>query len=149
QKISPIQAGAFILNYLRAAWDSRYAALGDAFGEQEITITVPASFDAAAQRLTLDAAEAAGFPGSVRLLADRQAAFYRWLERHSPGSPLGEASGPQHILVVDVGGGTSDFSLFELRPSASVGIPDITRVAVSDHILLCGDNIDLALAVLL
>src|SRR5215469_259778 len=100
QKISPIQAGAFILNYLRAAWDSRFAASGDAFGEQEITITVPASFDAAAQRLTLDAAEAAGFPDAVHLLEEPQAAFYCWLERHSPANPLGEASGPRHALIV-------------------------------------------------
>ncbi len=149
QKISPIQASALILKYLRAAWDSRFAASGHAFDEQEITITVPASFDAAAQRLTLDAAEAAGFPGGVHLLEEPQAAFYCWLERHSPANQLAEASDPRHVLVVDVGGGTSDFSLFELRPGASVGTPQITRVAVSDHILLGGDNIDLALAVLL
>jgi molecular chaperone DnaK (HSP70) len=147
QKISPIQAGALILNYLRTAWDGRFAASGHGFGEQEITITVPASFDAAAQRLTLDAAKAAGFPGGVHLLEEPQAAFYCWLERHSPANSLGEASDPRHVLIVDVGGGTSDFSLFELRPGVSVGTPAITRVAVSDHILLGGDNIDLALAV--
>jgi molecular chaperone DnaK (HSP70) len=141
QKISPVQAGAFVLNYLRSAWNSRFP--GDAFDEQEITITVPASFDAAAQRLTLDAAEVAGFPSGVRLLEEPQAAFYCWLERHAPPAD------PRHILIVDVGGGTSDFSLFELRPGRSGGIPDITRVAVSEHILLGGDNIDLALAMLL
>lgn len=146
QKISPVQASAFILSYLRTAWDNRFAASGDRFGEQEITITVPASFDAAAQRLTLDAAEAAGFPGGVHLLEEPQAAFYCWLERHSPANPVGDASDPRHVLIVDVGGGTSDFSLFELRPTASGGTPGITRVAVSDHILLGGDNIDLALA---
>ena len=120
---------------------------------QEITITVPASFDAAAQRLTLNAAEEAGFPGSVRLLEEPQAAFYCWLERHGSAEPLWEGldphnAEPRHVLIVDIGGGTSDFSLFELRPGASGGIPDITRVAVSEHILLGGDNIDLALAVL-
>jgi hypothetical protein len=69
QKISPVRAASFILNYLRGAWDSRFAESGFAFDAQEITITVPASFDAAAQRLTLNAAEEAGFPGSVRARA--------------------------------------------------------------------------------
>jgi molecular chaperone DnaK (HSP70) len=147
QKISPIQAGALILSYLRTAWDSRFAASGYGFGEQEITITVPASFDAAAQRLTLEAAKAAGFPGGVQLLEEPQAAFYCWLQRHGPANSLGDVSDPRYVLIVDVGGGTSDFSLFELRPSVSVGTPGITRLAVSDHILLGGDNIDLALAV--
>jgi molecular chaperone DnaK (HSP70) len=99
QKISPVQASAFILSYVRATWDSRFAASGDSFDEQEITITVPASFDAAAQRLTLDAAEAAGFPSGVRLLEEPQAAFYCWLERYSPANPLGEVAGPRHVLT--------------------------------------------------
>ena len=154
QKISPVRAAAFILNYLRGTWDSRFAQSGDAFDAQEITVTVPASFDAAAQRLTLNAAEQAGFPGSVRLLEEPQAAFYCWLERHGAAEPLWQGldshtAEPRHVLIVDVGGGTSDFSLFELRPGGSDAIPDIRRVAVSDHILLGGDNIDLALAVLL
>ena len=92
---------------------------------------MPASFDAAAQRLTLDAAEQAGFPGSVRLLEEPQAAFYCWLEQHAAAEPLWQGSdpytaAPRHVLIVDVGGGTSDFSLFELRPGASGTIPDIT-----------------------
>ena len=154
RKISPVRATAFILSYLRAAWDSRFAQSGCAFDAQEITITVPASFDAAAQRLTLDAAEEARFPGSVRLLEEPQAAFYCWLEQYGAADPLWEgldqhAAGSRHVLIVDVGGGTSDFSLFELRPGVSDAIPDIRRVAVSEHILLGGDNIDLALAVLL
>ena len=153
QKISPVQAAALILNYLRGAWDSRFAQSGCAFDDQEIIITVPASFDAAAQRLTLNAAEEAGFPSSVRLLEEPQAAFYCWLERHSSAKPLwaGDARNaePRHVLIVDVGGGTSDFSLFALRSGPSDSVADITRVAVSEHILLGGDNIDLALAVLL
>jgi molecular chaperone DnaK (HSP70) len=154
QKISPVQAAAFILNYLRGAWDSSFARSGYAFDDQEITITVPASFDAAAQRLTLNAAEEAGFPSSVRLLEEPQAAFYCWLGQHSSANPLWEGldvhnAKPRHVLIVDIGGGTSDFSLFELRPGPSSGIPHITRVAVSEHILLGGDNIDLALAVLI
>ena len=154
QKISPVRAAALILNSLRDAWDSRFARSGFPFDAQEVTITVPASFDAAAQRLTLDAAEEAGFPGSVRLLEEPQAAFYCWLERHGSAEPLWEGSDPhavepRRVLIVDIGGGTSDFSLFELRPGASGAIPDIRRVAVSEHILLGGDNIDLALAVLM
>ena len=154
QKISPVRAAAFILNYLRGAWDSRFARSGCAFDDQEITITVPASFDAAAQRLTLNAAEEAGFPSGVRLLEEPQAAFYCWLEQYSAADPLWEGldaytAEPRHVLIVDIGGGTSDFSLFELRPGSSGVIPDIRRVAVSEHILLGGDNIDLALAVLL
>jgi molecular chaperone DnaK (HSP70) len=154
QKISPVRAAAFILNYLRGAWDSRFTRSGCVFDAQEITITVPASFDAAAQRLTLNAAEEAGFPGSVRLLEEPQAAFYCWLEQYGAAEPLWEGldphtAEPRHVLIVDIGGGTSDFSLFELRPGVSGAIPDIRRVAVSEHILLGGDNIDLALAVLL
>jgi molecular chaperone DnaK (HSP70) len=154
QKISPVQAAAFILNYLRGAWDSRFAQSGCAFDDQEITITVPASFDAAAQRLTLNAAEDAGFTSSVRLLEEPQAAFYCWLEQHNSANPLWEGldahdAAPRHVLIVDIGGGTSDFSLFELQSGLSGDIPHITRVAVSEHILLGGDNIDLALAVLL
>jgi molecular chaperone DnaK (HSP70) len=152
QKISPVQAAAFILNYLRGAWDSSFARSGYAFDDQEITITVPASFDAAAQRLTLNAAEEAGFPSSVRLLEEPQAAFYCWLGQHSSANREGldvHNAKPRHVLIVDIGGGTSDFSLFELRPGPSSGIPHITRVAVSEHILLGGDNIDLALAVLI
>jgi molecular chaperone DnaK (HSP70) len=148
QKISPVQAASYILNYLRSAWDSRFAQSGCAFGDQEITITVPASFDAAAQRLTLNAAEGARYPAGVRLLEEPQAAFYCWLERHGSVDELWASSDePKHVLIIDIGGGTSDFSLFELRPGAPGDLPRITRVAVSEHILLGGDNIDLALAV--
>jgi len=87
----------------------------------------------------------------VRLLEEPQAAFYSWLEDNEAARPIwqGAEDGdlrPRHVLVVDISGGTSDFSLFELGPSAGGPIPDISRVAVSDHTLLGGDNIDLALA---
>jgi molecular chaperone DnaK (HSP70) len=148
KRISPIRASALLLEYLRAAWDARFAADGNRFDLQDITITVPASFDAVAQRLTMDAAREAGFPGTVRLLEEPQAAFYWWLEQQ--GAPaqiwnLLPEGGTHHLLVIDIGGGTSDFSLFEIsRQSAS--LPRIRRIAVSDHLLLGGDNIDLALA---
>jgi hypothetical protein len=151
QKISPVRASALILNYLRRAWNSRFAAAGFAFDDQEITVTVPASFDAGAQRLTIAAAEEAGFPGGVRLLEEPQAAFYCWLEQHDPAHELRRRlddrdAEPRYALVIDIGGGTSDFSLFELHLNKLSPIPDIRRVAVSDHILLGGDNIDLSIA---
>jgi molecular chaperone DnaK (HSP70) len=147
KRISPIQASALLLDYLRGAWDARFGAGGAPFGDQEITITVPASFDAAAQGLTSEAARQAGFPENVRLLEEPQAAFYRWLEQHaSPDALELPKINPCHVLVVDIGGGTSDFSLFEVNRRPGLPIPHITRVAVSDHLLLGGDNIDLALA---
>ncbi|MGA8291833.1 MAG: Hsp70 family protein [Rhodoplanes sp.] len=156
EKISPVSASALILGHLRAAWDARLAEQGPAFAfdAQDITITVPASFDAVAQRLTLDAAKQAGFPDHVRLLEEPQAAFYRWLEQQAGGSdPVGGLLNTQnaacHVLVIDVGGGTSDFSLFELSREEGGCDPVIKRIAVSDHILLGGDNMDLAIAHLL
>jgi len=146
QKISPIRASALLLNYLRGAWDSRFPE--SPFDSQEITITVPASFDAVAQRLTLDAAAEAGFPTNVRLLEEPQAAFYHWLEAHTEPaalwSQLPENGG--NVLVIDIGGGTSDFSLFEVARQSGTPHPAIRRIAVSDHLLLGGDNIDLAIA---
>ncbi len=151
KKISPIRASALLLNYLRGAWDTRFAEQGAdfRFDAQEITITVPASFDAVAQRLTLDAAEEAGFPKTIRLLEEPQAAFYRWLEAHADPDALWSKlpdGASNHVLVVDIGGGTSDFSLFEISRKPGSPEPAIRRVAVSDHLLLGGDNIDLAIA---
>lgn len=150
EKISPIRASALLLGYLRGVWNDAWG--GEApFHHQLVTVTVPASFDAAAQKLTLDAAKDAGFPDGVRLLEEPQAAFYRWLEVHESRNTLqdqltGLRARPHHVLVVDVGGGTTDFSLFEIRLAAGRKLPEIRRVAVSDHILLGGDNMDLALA---
>ena len=156
EKISPVFASALILAHLRTAWNARFAEQGSEFefDRQDITITVPASFDAAAQRLTLAAAREAGFPDHVRLLEEPQAAFYWWLEQQAgcsdPWSALpNPETGARHVLVIDVGGGTSDFSLFELGRHEGGRDPGIKRVAVSDHILLGGDNIDLAIAHLL
>jgi molecular chaperone DnaK (HSP70) len=143
KRISPIQASALLLGYLRAAWDARFAAKGTQFDDQEITITVPASFDAVAQRLTLESARQAGFPETVRLLEEPQAAFYWWLESDG-GKRRNQLSDARHILVIDIGGGTTDFSLFE--NSSETPFSHIKRIAVSDHLLLGGDNIDLAIA---
>jgi molecular chaperone DnaK (HSP70) len=154
-KISPVRASALILTHLKRAWNRQFADAGAEFefDRQEITVTVPASFDAAAQRLTLMAAQEAGFPETVRLLEEPQAAFYRWLEQHDfatdlAGKLTNDGDGTHHVLVVDIGGGTSDFSLFELRAQIR-GPPHIKREAVGEHILLGGDNVDLAIAHLL
>jgi len=150
ERLSPVKASALILAHLRAAWDARFAPLGPEhrFDAQDVTVTVPASFDPVAQRLTLDAAAAAGFPAATRLLEEPQAAFAWWLEQQDdPWAALpGQSDRPRHVLVIDIGGGTSDFSLFALDPARPDSPPRIRRVAVSDHILLGGDNIDLALA---
>ena len=150
-KLSPIEASSLLLNHLRKSWDAHFSDQGAAFEDQDITVTVPASFDAVAQKLTMEAATMAGFPAGVRFLEEPQAAFYRWLEAHpEEGALLGKLprleSDPQCVLVVDIGGGTSDFSLFQIGPSEKGKPPKIKRVAVSDHILLGGDNVDLALA---
>ena len=139
EKISPVAASAHLLAHLRSAWDAKFP--GAPFNDQIVTVTVPASFDPAAQRLTLDAARQAGFPDNVRLLEEPQAAFYRWLETHETS---GTSTDIRHVAVIDIGGGTSDFSLFEIQPGSP--LPHVKRVAVSDHLLLGGDNIDLAIA---
>lgn len=153
EKLSPLGASASLLAHLRAAWDAAFASgdPGARFDLQDITVTVPASFDAVAQRLTLDAALSAGFPRTTRLLEEPQAAFYHWLENQPGSADLGKLftaddAAPRHVLVVDIGGGTTDFSLFSVSPATDGSLPHIARVAVSDHILLGGDNIDLAIA---
>src|SRR5215469_7884811 len=152
-KISPVCASALILNHLKRAWNTRFADAGTdfEFNRQAITVTVPASFDAAAQQLTLTAALEAGFPETIHLLEEPQAAFYCWLEGHDIATDLesrlpNQTDGTYHVLVVDIGGGTSDFSLFEFRSDRHRAAPKIKRQAVGDHILLGGDNVDLAIA---
>ena len=85
---------------------------------------------------SLGSGHAAGFPSNLRLLEEPQAAFYRWLEEHpSPEALELPPSGVSHVLVIDIGGGTSDFSLFEMSAQPGSIIPHIKRVAVSDHLL--------------
>lgn len=140
QRVSPLAASAHYLRHLREAWDSRHPAAP--FADQEIVLTVPASFDAAARELTLAAAQQAGLP-NVTLLEEPQAAFYAWTEQMGESFRKKVQPGDV-ILVVDVGGGTSDFSLIAVTENA--GEVQLTRIAVGDHILLGGDNMDLALA---
>ncbi|MCH6255781.1 hsp70 family protein [Puniceicoccaceae bacterium K14] len=153
RKRSPVEASAAYLDYLRFAWDQTIGTKDkqSLFERQDIVITVPASFDTIAQKLTLDAAEAANYPSNTRILEEPQAAFYAWLEKHPKleqwsSSIKGIETSPKIALVCDIGGGTSDFSLFELSISEKESLPSVKRIAVSNHILLGGDNIDLALA---
>jgi molecular chaperone DnaK (HSP70) len=138
-KISPLEASRRYLEHLHQAWDSK---MPDApFGAQQVLVTVPASFDAVARELTLKAAEEAGYQ-NLLLLEEPQAAFYAWIERH-PDWRERVAVGDL-ILVVDIGGGTTDFTLIAVTEQA--GELALERVAVGEHLLLGGDNIDLALA---
>jgi molecular chaperone DnaK (HSP70) len=139
-KISPVDASARYLAHMAAAWD---AAHPDApLGQQDVLITVPASFDAVARELTMEAARHAGLP-RVTLLEEPQAAFYSWLaqsgDRWRQSLKVGDV-----VLVSDIGGGTTDFTLISVTEKN--GDLQLERVAVGDHILLGGDNMDLALS---
>ncbi len=146
-KVSPVDASARYLAYLRQAWDHRLASEQPelAFEAQEILLTVPASFDEEARELTLQAAQQAGLQ-QVTLLEEPQAAFYAWLE-HQGDRWRDQVQVGDLILVCDVGGGTTDFSLITVADAE--GDLMLERAAVGDHILLGGDNMDLALARLL
>ena len=139
QKVSPVEASRLYLNHLREAWNAKHPE--QPFDAHQVLVTVPASFDAVARELTLKAAEAAGYRGVV-LLEEPQAAFYNWIERHPQWREL--VSVGDLILVIDIGGGTTDFTLIAVREQA--GEITLERIAVGDHILLGGDNIDAALA---
>ncbi len=143
-RVSPVEASARFLRHLVAAGDVHLqsAGIAERLADQEITLTVPASFDAAARELTVEAARLAGLP-RVTLLEEPQAALYAWLERMGPRFRK-ELKVGDVLLVVDVGGGTSDFSLIAVTEGN--GDLQLTRLAVGDHILLGGDNMDLALA---
>jgi molecular chaperone DnaK (HSP70) len=147
QKLSPIEASRRYLEHLREAWDARFVHApggdpGNALALQEVVLTVPASFDAGARELTAEAARLAGLP-RVTLLEEPQAALYSWIESTHAGWRK-QAKVGDVILVVDVGGGTTDFSAIVVQEQD--GNLELRRVAVGDHILLGGDNMDLALA---
>ena len=153
KKLSPVEVSARLLKHLSDAWDFRLnqrhrsatcqvAPHGGKLKQQKVFLCVPASFDAAARELTMEAAKAAGLD-DVTLLEEPQAAFYAWLESTGDGwreqVQLGDL-----VLVVDIGGGTTDFSLIAVGDER--GALTLQRIAVGDHILLGGDNMDLALA---
>jgi hypothetical protein len=144
EKISPVEASWRYLEHMAEAFDAAVAK-GDAklaLGKQEVILTVPASFDASARELTVEAATAAGLE-NVTLLEEPQAALYAWLDAQGDAWRKQLEVGDV-ILVVDVGGGTTDFSAIAVVDRD--GSLELERVAVGDHILLGGDNMDLALA---
>jgi molecular chaperone DnaK (HSP70) len=143
QKVSPVQATAAYLRHIRRAWNRAHEKEEAWLQEQVVIITVPASFDEVARELTLEAAAMAGM-GPVILLEEPLAAFYHWLMAHEKQWSQFVAPN-QLVLVCDVGGGTTDFTLICLREVAD-GSPRFERIAVGDHLILGGDNIDLALA---
>ncbi len=139
-RISPYDATRHYLAYIQQAWNHRFPETP--LQEQDVVITVPASFDPAARDLTVEAARATGLQ-SLTLLEEPQAAVYHWLQSH--GAEWRKQVGPGDIiLVVDVGGGTTDLSLVAVTETD--GNLALNRIAVGDHILLGGDNMDLALA---
>jgi molecular chaperone DnaK (HSP70) len=147
-RISPVEAAARVLTHLREAWEATHSYEMDDDGaplklaDQSVTLTVPASFDPQARELTVQAAADAGLP-QVTLLEEPQAALYAWVQGAGDGWRAQVKPGDV-ILVVDVGGGTSDFSL--IRVGEHEGSLALERLAVGEHILLGGDNVDLALA---
>jgi molecular chaperone DnaK (HSP70) len=144
RRVSPVEAGTLYLKHLGEVWNALIArdVPGHRLEQQDIILTVPASFDAVARELTVEAARAAGLE-NITLLEEPQAAFYAWIEgtrdQWRERVKVGDV-----VLVCDVGGGTSDFSLIAVTEEK--GNLVLTRVAVGDHILLGGDNMDLTLA---
>ena len=139
-RLSPVEASARILAHLRSAWDAAHREAP--LAEQDLVVTVPASFDEGARALTLRAAAEAGLTHLV-LLEEPQAAFYDWTRVHRT-SLSEELEGVRLIFVCDIGGGTTDFTL--VVADARSETPALRRVAVGDHLLLGGDNMDIALA---
>jgi molecular chaperone DnaK (HSP70) len=139
-KVSPVDASASYLAHVRAAWNQRFpdAPLED----QDIVLTVPASFDEGARALTVRAAAQAGLT-QLRLLEEPQAAFYDWVFRHR-ANLASELEQTRLVLVCDVGGGTTDLSLIKVE--LQDGQPQLTRIGVGKHLMLGGDNMDLVLA---
>ena len=143
-KVSPVEASTAYLAHLRDAWNHAIAGkkADDRLERQDVLLTVPASFDAVAREFTVEAARAAGLE-NVTLLEEPQAAFYAWLAKQGDQWRKRVKVG-ELLLVCDVGGGTTDFTLIAVTDQD--GDLALTRLAVGEHILLGGDNMDLALA---
>ncbi|MBV1880568.1 MAG: Hsp70 family protein [Pseudomonadales bacterium] len=140
EKMSPFDVTMTYLEHIKAAWNQHFYE--NPIEEQEVTITVPASFDPAARELTAEAARSSGMK-NLTLLEEPQAAVYSWI--HQAGDAWrDQVSVGDIVLVVDIGGGTTDLSLIAVTEEE--GNLGLNRVAVGDHILLGGDNMDLALA---
>ncbi|MFB9125612.1 Hsp70 family protein [Paraburkholderia dipogonis] len=140
RKVSPVEASASYLAHVRAAWNQRFP---DApLERQDVVLTVPASFDEGARALTVQAARMAGLH-TLKLLEEPQAAFYDWLFHHRERL-ASELADTRLVLICDVGGGTTDLTLIEV--GLRDGEPQLTRIGVGNHLMLGGDNMDLALA---
>ncbi|OYP39125.1 hsp70 family protein [Rhodopirellula sp. MGV] len=142
-RLSPLEASAEYLKHLRQAWDQAHP--DEPLKTQDIVITLPASFDEVARELTIKAAKLAGLK-RVYLIEEPQAAFYAWIDRHRQQWPDLVRPG-QLILVCDIGGGTTDLTLIRVQPAGESGDQvQFHRVAVGKHLILGGDNMDLAVA---
>ena len=141
ERLSPVAVSARYLQHARDAWDAQFPE--HPLAEQDFVLTLPASFDEVARELTVKAAKQAGLTRIV-LIEEPQAAFYAWIDKHADNWTELVSPG-QKILVCDVGGGTTDFTLIRVK-RASDGAVQFHRVAVGDHLILGGDNCDLALA---
>ena len=144
RKVSPVEASSDYIAHIRDAWNDQFARNDEThrLERQEVILTVPASFDEAARELTIEASKRAGIVQPI-LLEEPQAAFYCWIVTHQDVWQR-EVRAGELILVCDIGGGTTDFSLITVVETPSG--PGFRRVAVGDHLMLGGDNIDLALA---
>jgi hypothetical protein len=141
ERLSPVEASSRYLAHVRDAWNHRHPS--QPLEKQDVVLTLPASFDEVARELTVEAAAKAGL-SRVVLIEEPQAAFYAWIYKHADTwSDL--VSPGQKILVCDIGGGTTDFTLIRVRRGEG-GMVQFHRVAVGDHLILGGDNFDLALA---
>ncbi|UAB68997.1 hsp70 family protein [Vibrio sp. SCSIO 43132] len=140
EKVSPLIASASYLNHIRQSWNHRNP--GNKLEDQDVVVTVPASFDETARKLTLEAAELAGLKKIV-LLEEPQAVCYDWYARHQKTASE-ELKHLPLILVCDVGGGTTDLSLIEAKFESDE--LSLDRIGVGEHLMLGGDNLDLALA---
>jgi molecular chaperone DnaK (HSP70) len=140
-KLSPVEVAARYLEHFRRAWNHRFPQ--HPLDQQDVVVTLPASFDEVARELTVRSARQAGLQRIV-LLEEPQAAFYAWIAAH-PQEWQSAVQAGQKILICDIGGGTSDFSLLRVR-AGSDGRVQFHRVAVGEHLILGGDNLDLALA---
>jgi molecular chaperone DnaK (HSP70) len=145
-RLSPVAVNARYLHHIHEAWNARFPEAP--LAEQDVVLTLPASFDEVARELTVQAAAQADLPRIV-LIEEPLAAFYAWVNKHADDWHERVTPG-QKILVCDIGGGTTDFTLIRVRRSVSggeeAGSVQFHRVAVGDHLILGGDNLDLTLA---
>lgn len=142
ERLSPVESSSRLLQHVADAWNEAFPRFP--LAEQEVVVTLPASFDEAARQLTVEAARRANLPRVV-LLEEPQAAFYAWIDRQGDAWRREVAVG-QKVLVCDIGGGTSDFTLIRVNREPDSDDIRFHRVAVGNHLILGGDNLDLALA---